>query len=84
MIFCVIFQYLTMFNANVGAGSVGAGAASCYGSGSGQMMRLLAAPAPQHWVFHPQDNATVIHEALQSAWTAASAKEFQIFFLLQP
>jgi hypothetical protein len=30
--------------------TVGAGAASRYGSGSGsdQMMRLLAAPAPQH------------------------------------
>jgi hypothetical protein len=36
----------------VGAGAVGAGAvraASCYGSGSDQMMRLLAALAPQHW-----------------------------------
>jgi hypothetical protein len=32
----------------VGAGAVGAGAASRYGSGSDQMMRLLAAPAPQH------------------------------------
>jgi hypothetical protein len=44
-----------MFNTIVGAGAVGAGAraASRYGSGSGfvsyQMMRLLAAPAPQHW-----------------------------------
>jgi hypothetical protein len=28
---------------------VGAGAASRYGSGSDQKMRLLAAPAPQHW-----------------------------------
>jgi hypothetical protein len=27
---------------------VGAGAASRYGSGSDQKMRLLAAPAPQH------------------------------------
>jgi hypothetical protein len=35
----------------VGAGAVGAGAASRYGSGPGydQKMRLLAAPAPQHW-----------------------------------
>jgi hypothetical protein len=39
----------------VGAGAVeaGAGAASRYGSGYGsgsdQKMRLLAAPAPQHW-----------------------------------
>jgi hypothetical protein len=40
-----------MFNTIVGAGAVGAGAASRYGSSSGsdQMMRLLAAPAPQHW-----------------------------------
>jgi hypothetical protein len=40
-----------MFNTIVGAGAVGAGAgaASRYGSGSDQMMRLLAAPAPQHW-----------------------------------
>jgi hypothetical protein len=37
----------------VGAGAVGAGAASYCGSGSDQMMLLLAdpvlAPAPQHW-----------------------------------
>jgi hypothetical protein len=32
----------------VGAGAVGAGDASRYGSGSDQKMRLLAAPAPQH------------------------------------
>jgi hypothetical protein len=31
---------------------VGAGAASRYGSGSDQKMRLLAAPAPQHWYEH--------------------------------
>jgi hypothetical protein len=39
-----------MFNTIVGAGEVGAGAASRYSSGSGsdQKMRLLAAPAPQH------------------------------------
>jgi hypothetical protein len=39
-----------MCNTTVGAGAVGAGAASCYGSDSGsdQKMRLLAAPAPQH------------------------------------
>jgi hypothetical protein len=35
-----------MFNTIVGARAVGAGAASFYGSD--QMMRLLAAPAPQH------------------------------------
>jgi hypothetical protein len=48
---CVIFQFLTMFNTIVGAGAVGAGAASCYSSGSDHKMRLLAtpAPAPQHW-----------------------------------
>jgi hypothetical protein len=34
---------------NTIAGAVGAGAASRYGSGSDQKMRLLAAPAPQHW-----------------------------------
>jgi hypothetical protein len=33
----------------VGAGAVGAGAALRYGSGSDQKIRLLAAPAPQHW-----------------------------------
>jgi hypothetical protein len=37
-----------MFNTILGAGAVGAGAASRYGSGSYQMMRLLAAPAPQN------------------------------------
>jgi hypothetical protein len=39
-----------MFNTIVGTGAVGAGAASRYGSGSNQKMRLLAAqaPAPQH------------------------------------
>jgi hypothetical protein len=46
-----------MFNTIVGAGAVGAGAgtASRYGSGSSsgtdQKMRLLAAPALQHWLF---------------------------------
>jgi hypothetical protein len=44
----VIFQFLTMFNTIIGAGAVGAGAASLYGSGSDQKMRLLAAPASQH------------------------------------
>jgi hypothetical protein len=39
-----------MFNIIVGAGAVGAGAASRYGSGSNQKMRLLAAPAPQNWL----------------------------------
>jgi hypothetical protein len=34
----------------VRARAVGAEAASRYGSGSYQMMRLLAAPAPQHCV----------------------------------
>jgi hypothetical protein len=38
-----------MYFTTVGAGAVGAGAASRYGSGSDQKMRLLAAPAPQHW-----------------------------------
>jgi hypothetical protein len=37
-----------MFNTIFGAGAVGAGAASRYGSGSDQKMRLLAAPAPLH------------------------------------
>jgi hypothetical protein len=45
------FKFLTMINTIVGAGAVGAGAASRYGSGSDQKMRLLAAPAPQHWCF---------------------------------
>jgi hypothetical protein len=45
------FKFLTMINTIAGTGSVGAraGAASRYGSGSDQKMRLLAAPAPQHW-----------------------------------
>jgi hypothetical protein len=42
--FGVLFLFLTMFN-NI----VGAVAASRYGSSSDQMMRLLAAPAQQHW-----------------------------------
>jgi hypothetical protein len=46
----VFFQFLTMFNTIVGAGAVGAEALSRYGSGSDQMMRLLAALAPQHWL----------------------------------
>jgi hypothetical protein len=49
------FKFLTMIYAIVRAGAVGAGAgaASRDGSGSDQMMRLLAAPAsaPQHWFF---------------------------------
>jgi hypothetical protein len=42
-----------MCNTTVGAGSVRAGAVAAlrYGSGSDQMMRLLAAPAPQHWFY---------------------------------
>jgi hypothetical protein len=41
------FSIFNFFNTIVGA----VGAASRYGSGSGsdQKMRLLAAPAPQHW-----------------------------------
>jgi hypothetical protein len=46
--FCVIFQFLTLLNTIFVARAVGAGAALRYGSGSDQMMRLLAAPAPQH------------------------------------
>jgi hypothetical protein len=37
-----------MLNNTLKAGAVGAGAATRYGSGSDQMMRLLAVPAPQH------------------------------------
>jgi hypothetical protein len=37
-----------MFNTISGPGAVEAGAALRYGSGSNQMMRLLAIPAPQH------------------------------------
>jgi hypothetical protein len=45
-----------MLNTIVGAGAVGARAASRYGSGSGsdQKMRLLAAPAPQHLLSYSQ------------------------------
>jgi hypothetical protein len=52
-LFGVIFQFLTMFNTIVGAGAVGAGTASRYGSGYGsdQKMWFLETPAPepQHW-----------------------------------
>jgi hypothetical protein len=34
-----------------GAEAVGAGAASLYGIGSVKMMRLLSAPALQHWYY---------------------------------
>jgi hypothetical protein len=42
VLYCVIFQFLTMFNTIVEAGAVGTGAASRYGSGfcSDQKMRL--------------------------------------------
>jgi hypothetical protein len=58
-VFSVIFQFLTIFNTIIGAGAVGAGAVGAgavgtgaalrYGSGSGsyQMIRLLAAPEPE-------------------------------------
>jgi hypothetical protein len=48
---CAIFLKLSMLNITFGAGTIGtrAGAASRYSSGSTKMMRLLAAPAPQHW-----------------------------------
>jgi hypothetical protein len=58
VIFCFIFQFLTMFNTIVRvagvvrvAGAVGAaaGVASRYSSGYDQMMRLLVAADPQHW-----------------------------------
>jgi hypothetical protein len=51
--FGVIFQFLTMFNTIIGAGAVEARAALHYrsGSGSDQMMRLLAAPAPLHFFY---------------------------------
>jgi hypothetical protein len=42
------FKFLTRIYTIVRDGAVGAGAASRYGSGSDQKMRLLAAPAPQH------------------------------------
>jgi hypothetical protein len=40
-----------------GAVIAGAGAASHYGSGSDQMMGLLAAPAPQHQVIESASTA---------------------------
>jgi hypothetical protein len=44
------FKFLIMIYTIVGVRAVGAGAISRYSSGFGsdQMMRLLAAPAPQH------------------------------------
>jgi hypothetical protein len=61
-----------MCNTIVGAGAVGAGAgaASHYGSGSDQKMRLLVAPAPQHW-FHRHYRGTkahFIHGVKKSSW----------------
>jgi hypothetical protein len=44
-LFVTFFNNLPMMNMKFG---VGAGAASRYGPGSDQMMRLLAATAPQH------------------------------------
>jgi hypothetical protein len=44
--FFVIFPFIAMFNTIVGAG---AGAASRYGFGFDQKMRLYAGPARQHW-----------------------------------
>jgi hypothetical protein len=41
-----------MFNTISGPGAFGAGAALRYGSSCDQMMRLLAAPAPQHLLQH--------------------------------
>jgi hypothetical protein len=48
--FVKFFLYLIISN-RFGAGAVSAGAASCCGSGSIKMMKLLAASAPalQHW-----------------------------------
>jgi hypothetical protein len=50
VIVCDIFINPPGFNLNFGDGA--AGAASHYGSGSTKMMRLLAAPAPQHCKKH--------------------------------
>jgi hypothetical protein len=36
---------------NITFGAVAAGAASRYGFGSTKMMQVLAAPAPQHWLY---------------------------------
>jgi hypothetical protein len=49
----------------------GAGAASRYGSGSDQMMRLLAAPAPQHW---KKENRKKLYNVLNCVqlWLAIS------------
>jgi hypothetical protein len=48
-----------MFNAIVGAGNIGAGSASRYGSGSVKMMGLLVDPAPQYWGTHIKDNFAI-------------------------
>jgi hypothetical protein len=62
-----------MLNNTLRAGAVGAGAASRYGSGSDQMMRLLAAPAPQHWSSKPSANNKwflgIIHQCFGSGCT---------------
>jgi hypothetical protein len=47
-LFLCHFKFLTMINTIVKAEAVKAGAASYYGSDFDQMMRLLAAPAPQN------------------------------------
>jgi hypothetical protein len=53
-----LFHFVYFFNSvpnfdticRTGAVGAGAGVALRYGSGSDQMMRLLAAQAPQHWL----------------------------------
>jgi hypothetical protein len=50
IIVCDIFNNPSVFDIKFRAGADGAGAASHYGSGSRKMMRLLAAPASQHWL----------------------------------
>jgi hypothetical protein len=61
---------MTMFNTIVRAGAVGAGAeaTSRYGSGSDQMMRLLAAPASslQHSLLPDWTNANKVRVCLEN------------------
>jgi hypothetical protein len=75
-----------MLNTIVGTGAVGGGAVSRYGSISDQKMRLLAAPARQHWVLVLQEIVVflkvsfyMILEILDAFWKSTLLKRSRKF-----
>jgi hypothetical protein len=71
-----------MCNTIVGAG---AGAASRYGSGSDQKMRLIAAPAPQHWFWPIVEVMPGSAMIFETQWTInPSYNQRQRFFHFNP